>query len=124
MAKKLNMHVYDYIMNDQFLLFVGICLVGAISHYFWQYYLDKRLNLLKNSPAEASSIDEKRDVNIYLAILPLLPIITIIFERVFTHLSLPLWSISSICILISFMIDEKLNTFTLKEQVGFFKKRK
>ncbi|EAS41312.1 C4-dicarboxylate ABC transporter [Photobacterium profundum] len=120
MAEEQNKHIYDYVMNEQVILFIGIAVVGAISHYFWQCYLDKRLGFIEDKSNKGDDFDSKHKVNMLVALLPLLPLFLILFERFFTDFNLPLWGVGVVCISVSLIIDLRMRKFSIKEQVLFF----
>ncbi|MUK62895.1 C4-dicarboxylate ABC transporter [Aliivibrio fischeri] len=120
MAEEQNRLINDYVINGQLFLFIGIAIVGAISHYFWQRYLDNRLTNDNDEKSLTDNQDYQHKISIFTALLPLLPLFLILPEHLFTKLNLPLWTIGMICISISFILDLKSNKFNVKEQLSFF----
>ncbi|MGX9522844.1 C4-dicarboxylate transporter DcuC [Vibrio mediterranei] len=119
MAQENNQNLYHYVFNEQFVLFIGIAIIGAITHYFWQQHLD-----LKSKPMVEGKLDDlnaeynrESKCSLLLAVLPLLPPLLIIFEYAFTSLKLPLWSIAIICLAITLIVDLYLRRHTFSKQV-------
>lgn len=105
-AETFGMNIMDYVVAHA-KVSIPALLIMAVAHYFWQKYLDKKENL------EDLKIDESKLVKLnknlppkYYAILPILPLILVLFfNLVMKDVKIGLVSITFISLIISVVIE-------------------
>lgn len=83
-AKTAGVHINKFFVEHQAPIYIIICIAGAITHYFWQKYMDKK-------EAAASVLEENIDLSkvgakeqltppgpVIYAVLPLIPIVLLL----------------------------------------------
>ena len=106
-AETFGINIMDYVVAHA-KISVPALLVIATTHYFWQKYLDKKDPISNNIKIDESKL-AKLNENLppkYYAILPILPLILILFFNIFMkEVKIGLVTISFISLIISVILE-------------------
>lgn len=109
-AETFGMNIVQYVKNHA-MISIPTLLIMAITHYFWQKYLDSKENFdIKNIDYDKKI--KQNDVKLpnYYGILPVLPLIlVIIINTMFKQIKIGLVTITIISLVISIIIETLRN---------------
>lgn len=122
-AETFGMPLMDYVMAHA-KISIPTLLIMAVAHYFWQKYLDKKEgNLGKIDESKVAKLNENLPPKFY-AILPILPLILVLFFSLVLDIEVGLVTISIISLIISVIVESlrKRNFVVVSKDVNeFFK---
>lgn len=105
-AETFGMNIMDYVVAHAKVSIPSL-LIMAVAHYFWQKYLDKKENLedLKIDESKLAKLSKELPPK-YYAILPILPLILVLFfNLVMKNVNIGLVSIAFISLIVAVIIE-------------------
>ena len=123
-AETFGMNIMDYVAMHAKVSIPALIII-AISHYFWQKYLDKKESHLNNVKIDESKLAKLNDKlpPTYYCILPILPLILVLFFNIFMrNVKIGLVSITFICLIVAVIIEliRKKNFAIISNDIGIF----
>lgn len=109
-AETFGMNIVQYVKNHA-MISIPTLLIMAITHYFWQKYLDSKENFdIKNIDYDKKIKQNNVKLPNYYGILPVLPLIlVIIINTMFKQIKIGLVTITIISLVISIIIETLRN---------------
>ncbi len=90
-SKTVNMPVHEYFVGYQLKVYVICGIVTAITHYFWQQYMDKRdgHTAVDTTHLETSDASSDKELTVGPAVYMLLPLLPLVFILGFSDYGIP-----------------------------------
>ena len=106
-AETFGMNIMDYVIAHA-KVSIPTLVIMAVAHYFWQKYLDKKQSLSTEVKIDESKLAKLND-NLppkYYAILPILPLILVLFFNIFMkEVQIGLVSIAFISLIVAVILE-------------------